>query len=320
MLKNQKILLTGASGTLGKMMARALAPHNEVWGLARYGDPAASLAAQGIGIRPVAIDLERPTFDHLPTDFTYLLHFAHTRRGAEAFPESIQINAVGPGLLMQHCRTVKAALIVSSTAVYTPNANIWHQLSERDPTGGAFAPWAPTSPVSKVSLEATARLAAEAFGVRTTIARLNTTYGPGRGMKGGGMPISDMEAVARGEAVRTFADPYPHSPIHFEDMVDQVEALLAAATVPATVVNWCGDEVVTQRQWCELAGSLSGRTPELIVGHVPGAPCGNVADATLRRSITGPCKRDFRASFESLYAMFLADHSAGDWAWSAQRT
>jgi len=309
-LKNQKILLTGATGTLGKMIGRALAPHNEVWGLARYSTPADMRTAQDIGMRPVAVDLERPMFDELPADFTYLMHFAHTRRGADAFPESIQINAVGPGLLMQHCRAVKAALIVSSTAVYTPNADVWHPLSERDPTGGAFAPWAPTSPVSKVSLEATAKVAAEAFGVRTTIARLNTTYGPGRGMKGGGMPIADMEAVARGEAVRTFADPYPHSPIHFEDMVDQIEALLAAATIPATVVNWCGDEVMTQRQWCELAGALSGRTPELIVGHVPGAPCGNVADPTLRRSITGPCKRDFKVSYEALYAAYLADTSA----------
>jgi len=309
-LKNQKILLTGATGTLGKMIGRALAPHNEVWGLARYSTPADMRTAQDIGMRPVAVDLERPMFDELPADFTYLMHFAHTRRGADAFPESIQINAVGPGLLMQHCRAVKAALIVSSTAVYTPNADVWHPLSERDPTGGAFAPWAPTSPVSKVSLEATAKVAAEAFGVRTTIARLNTTYGPGRGMKGGGMPIADMEAVARGEAVRTFADPYPHSPIHFEDMVDQIEALLAAATIPATVVNWCGDEVMTQRQWCELAGALSGRTPELIVGHVPGAPCGNVADPRLRRSITGPCKRDFKISYEALYAAYLADTSA----------
>ena len=309
-LKNQKILLTGATGTLGKMIGRALAPHNEVWGLARYSTPADMRTAQDIGMRPVAVDLERPMFDELPADFTYLMHFAHTRRGADAFPESIQINAVGPGLLMQHCRAVKAALIVSSTAVYTPTADVWHPLSERDPTGGAFAPWAPTSPVSKVSLEATAKVAAEAFGVRTTIARLNTTYGPGRGMKGGGMPIADMEAVARGEAVRTFADPYPHSPIHFEDMVDQIEALLAAATIPATVVNWCGDEVMTQRQWCELAGALSGRTPELIVGHVPGAPCGNVADPTLRRSITGPCKRDFKVSYEALYAAYLADTSA----------
>lgn len=306
MLTGEKILLTGASGTLGSMMARALAPHNEVWGLARYADPAAAEAARQAGLVPVALDLERPDFSGLPNDFTYLLHFAHTRRGADEFLESVQINAVGPGLLMQHCRKVKAALIVSSTAVYTPPADVWHLLSERDPTGGAFAPWAPSSPVSKVSLEATARLAAEAFGIRTTIARLNTTYGPGRGMKGGGMPVADLEAVVAGQPVRTFADPYPHSPIHFADMVDQLEALLDAAATPATIVNWCGDEVITQRQWCELAGSFSGRTPEILVHPVPGAPCGNAGDATRRRALTGPCRRVFAASYREIYDALVA--------------
>ena len=305
-LKDEKILLTGATGTLGSMIARALAPHNQVWGMARYADPATVDAARQAGIVPLAVDLERPDFSAVPKDFTYLLHFAHTRRGADEFVESIQINAVGPGLLMQHCRNVKAALIVSSTAVYTPALDVWHHLGERDPIGGAFAPWAPSSPVSKVSLEATARLAAEAFGIPTVIARLNSTYGPGRGMKGGGMPVADMEAVVQGQPVRTFADPYPHSPIHFADMVDQLEALLGAASIPARIVNWCGDEVVTQRQWCELAGALSGRPAELIVEAIPGAPCGNIGDPSLRRSITGPCKHSFVPSFTALYEIYAA--------------
>ena len=306
MLKNQKILLTGASGTLGSMVLRALAPYNEVWGLARYVDATKAEAVRQAGAIPVAVDLERPDLSEVPHDFSYLLHFAHTRRGADEFVESIQINAVGPGLLMQHCRNVKAALIVSSTAVYSPPPDVWQPLGERDPIGGAFAPWAPSSPVSKVSLEATTRLVAEAFGIPTIIARLNTTYGPGRGMKGGGMPVADMEAVVLGQPVHTFADPYPHSPIHFADMIDQLEPLLEAASVPAKIVNWCGDEVVTQRQWCELAGQLSGRRAEIIVNPVPGAPCGNVGDPALRRSITGPCQRSFAPSFTALYEIFAA--------------
>ena len=310
MLTDKKILITGASGTLGKMIAGALASDNEVWGLARYSDEEALREAREAGIIPVSVNLAKPDFTNLPDDFTYVLHFAHMRGGNDVFPESVAINAVGPGLLMQHCRTVAAALIVSSTAVFTPNADVWHPLSERDPIGGAFAPWAPTSPMSKVSLEATARLAAEAFGMPITIARLNTTYGPGRGMKGGGMPVADMEAVARGEVIRTFADPYPHSPIHHADMVDQLEPLLHAAAIPAVTVNWCGDEIVTQREWCELAGELSGRPPELVVGHIPSAPCGNVSDATLRRSITGPCKRSFNQSYRELYAQFVANDAS----------
>ncbi|HEY6868923.1 MAG TPA: NAD(P)-dependent oxidoreductase [Novosphingobium sp.] len=310
MLSGEKILVTGASGTLGSMVARALATGNEVWGLARYATPATVELARSAGIVPMAIDLERPDFAAVPQDFTYVLHFAHTRRGADEFVESVEINAVGPGLLMQHCRKAKAALIVSSTAVYTPPADVWHPVAERDPIGGAFAPWAPSSPVSKVSLEATARLAAEAFGLRTVIARLNTTYGPGRGMKGGGMPVADLEAVVQGQPVRTFADPYPHSPIHFADMVDQIEALLDAAAVPALIVNWCGDEVVTQRQWCELAGTWAGRVAELMVHPIPGAPCGNAGDAAGRLAITGPCRRAFVPSFRALYEAYVAELAA----------
>lgn len=305
MLSGEKVLLTGVTGTLGSMMARALAPHNEVWGMARFADPAAVAETRALGVVPLPVDLESPDLSAVPQDFTYLLHFAHTRRGADAFPEAVQINAVGPGLMMGHCRKVKAALIVSSTAVYTPPQDVWHRLGERDPIGGAFAPWGPTSPVSKVSLEATARLAAEAFGLPTTIARLNTTYGPGTGMKGG-MPVADMETVMRGQPVRTFADPYPHSPIHYADMVDQLEAMLEAAITPALTVNWCGDEVVTQRQWCELAGTFAGVEPQIVVHPLPGAPDGNAGDATLRQSITGPCTRTFAAAYREIHNALTA--------------
>ena len=51
-LAGEKILLTGATGTLGAMMARALAPHNEVWGLARYSDPMAADVARQSGLVP----------------------------------------------------------------------------------------------------------------------------------------------------------------------------------------------------------------------------------------------------------------------------
>jgi nucleoside-diphosphate-sugar epimerase len=174
--------------------------------------------------------------------------------GAGEFIPAIQVNAVGAGHVLQHCRRARAALVVSSGAVYSPrNDDVFHAFREEDDIGRAYAPWAPTSPVSKVSLEAVARFCAEGFGLRTTIVRLNVVYGPL-----GGMPVFDLDRVAAGQPVATFADPYPSNPIHADDICAQVEALLDAASIPATLVNWCGDEVVTQRQWCERAGELAG--------------------------------------------------------------
>jgi hypothetical protein len=112
------------------------------------------------------------------------------------------------------------------------------------------------------------------------------------------MPVRDMDRIVAGEALAHFGDPYPHSPIHFDDMSDQLEALFAAASPEALIVNWCGDEVITQRQWVEQAGELCGKTPAYHA--MPGAP-GNISDPALRRSLTGPCRRGFKESFAAIY-------------------
>ena len=308
MISGEKILVTGASGLVGLQLARYLARENEVWGLARYsraedrglntyagaGERAEVEAA---GVTPVRGDMLTGDFRDLPEDFTYVLHLAHTRRAADEFMAAVQANAVGAGRLLQHCRRAKAALVVSSTAVYSPPGDVFHRFTEDDDIGRAWAPWAPTSPVSKVSLEAVARFCAEAFDLPVSIMRLSTCYGPA-----GGLPVNNMDLVVAGETIRTFADPYPHSVIHFDDMTDQLEALLDAASVPANIVNWCGDEVVTQRQWCELASELSGTDYCLEVNPIPGTPNGNVGDPSRRRSITGPCKHAFAEAYSAIHA------------------
>ena len=72
-------------------------------------------------------------------------------------------------------------------------------------------------------------------------------------------------------------------------MANQVAPLLEAASVPSTIVNWCGDEVITAEDWCTLFGSLLDKTPQLVYEPVPGSQSGGAADPSLRKSITGPC-------------------------------
>jgi hypothetical protein len=85
-------------------------------------------------------------------------------------------------------------------------------------------------------------------------------------------------------------DPSPYTPIFQDDIDEQVEPLLAAAAVPATVVNWGGDEVVTVRQWTEELGRLCDTTVEVAVAEQPGSHRGMVSDPTRRRALTGPCR------------------------------
>ena len=297
MISGERILITGITGPVPIPIATMLAAENEVWGLARFTDPEVRNRLEALGITTRRVDMAKPDLSDVPDNFTYVLQCAHARMQSGEFLLATQINAIGAGHVLHHCRKAKGALIFSSCTVYSPrNDDVYRPLKEGDDIGGAAAPWAPTSCASKVSLEAVSRFCAEAFDLPTTIARAGIVYGPE-----GGMPVSDMEKVVAGETIHTFADPYPHTVIHAGDMCDQVEPMLDAASSPATIVNWVGDEVVTTREWCEQAADLAGTSFEMKVTPVPGAPASDVGDNTRRMSITGPCRRVFRRELESLF-------------------
>lgn len=161
--------------------------------------------------------------------------------------------------------------------------------SEDSPLGECNSAHTPTYSVSKISQEAAARLAARAFGVPVTIARMNASFGPN-----GGLLAMHVDALAQGRSVTTRWDPCMYSPIYEDDINMQVSALLEAATVPATIVNWGGDESVSVQEWTAYAGELMGIEASVEVEPVEGTLRGSIADTSRRMSITGPCAVDWR--------------------------
>jgi hypothetical protein len=87
--------------------------------------------------------------------------------------------------------------------------------------------------------------------------------------------------------------------------------LLDAASVPATIVNWAGDEAVTVQEWCAFAGELTGRTPSVVVKEMPGTQRGSIADVTRRSAITGPCSVPWREGLRRAIATRHPDAVAG---------
>ena len=285
MLRDQKILLTGPAGQIGLPLAEYLSRENEVWGIARFGDPDARRRVEDLGVTTRAVDLGSGAFGDLPTDFTHLVHLAAELGPSTDTDRAIRVNAEGTGLLLRHCRRLQAALVMSTSSVYRPDDDPWHAFVETDPLGGAVTPWSPTYAVSKLAQEAVARECARGLGVPVVIARMNASYGPN-----GGLPVQHLAAVRAGRPVVARWDPSPYTPIFQDDIDEQVEPLLAAAAVPATVVNWGGDEVVTVRQWTEELGRLCDTTVEVAVAEQPGSHRGMVSDPTRRRALTGPCR------------------------------
>jgi len=294
-LHGEKILVTGPAGQISLPLARSLAGDNEVWGIGRFGDPGSREAVEAAGVTTRVCDLATGDFGDLPRDFTYLLHLATFRRGGLDYDGAMRVNAEGTALVLEHCRAVRAALVMSTAEIYKPNADPWHAYRETDPLGDVNSQFDPTYSVSKIAEEAVARAWARTAGVPVVIARMNASYGPN-----GGLPAYHLDFIVSGATVHLRWDPIPYSPIHQDDINAQTEAMLAAASVPATVVNWGGDEAVPAREWCAYFGELTGIEPRIEVKELPGTLRGVVLDPTARQAITGACTVGWRDGMRRL--------------------
>ncbi|MHB8463629.1 MAG: NAD-dependent epimerase/dehydratase family protein [Acidimicrobiales bacterium] len=304
MISGEKILVTGASAEVALPLVRFLSTRNEVWGAARFADPNTRQKVEAAGARPVAIDVAEGDLSTLPTDFTYVLHLAYYRGGADDFDGAMRVNGEGTGRVLQHCRSAKAALVMSSSGIYAPHEDPWYFPKEEEAIGGANVPWSPTSGTSKIAQEAVARFCAHAFALPVVIPRLNTVYGEHSPIY---LPNMHMDAIVAGREVTVRWDPMTHTPIHTDEMCNQLEAILDAASCPATVVNWGGDEAVTTQDWCRLAGSFAGTDVKLKLQPVPNTTRSAASDQTKRAAITGPSKIVFAEAYRRI---FEARHGA----------
>jgi nucleoside-diphosphate-sugar epimerase len=304
MLSGDKILITGPAGRIAYGLARSLAVDNEVWGIARFGDPATREKVEALGVTTRALDIAEGDFGDLPADFTYLLHIA-ADFSADDYDRALRVNAEATGFVLEHCRNAKAALVMSTVSTYKPHPDPWHLFREDDPLGDAMAPPSAPYSVSKIAQEAVARFCARSLGLPVTIARMGAAYSDQ-----GGLPAWHLDAVAAGEPVLTRWDPMVYAPIHDDDICAQLHPLLDAATVPATIVNWTGDEAVSVQEWSAYFGELLGVEPTIVVDEIPGASRGSASDVTKRRAITGPCRVGWRDGFRRMAEHFYPDRIA----------
>ncbi len=251
-LEGATIVVTGVTGQVAEPVALALARANHVVGAARFRDQAARDRLEAGGVRCVPIDLVAGDVGGLPADAEYVLNFAVAK--SNDWEADLDANVGGLALLAEHHRAARGFLHCSTTAVYKPMGH--HVFAEGDPLGDNHAVWPflRTYSIGKIAAEATARWAARRFGLPTVIARLSVPYG-----NRGGWPAVHLEMLRNGSAIPVHSDaPSVYHPIHEDDIVAMVPRLLAVAAVPATVVNWGGDEAVSIEDWCGELAALTG--------------------------------------------------------------
>jgi nucleoside-diphosphate-sugar epimerase len=293
-MRGSKILITGPTGQVATPIARALAADNEVWGIARFSDASARAGLETAGIRCETVNLARGDFSALPTDFDYVLNLAVAKSGN--WEKDLGANAESVGLLMAHCRTAKAFLHCSSTGVYDPPDD--EPRTESAALGDNHKMMLPTYSISKIAGEVVARTMARALNLPTTIARLNVPYGDN-----GGWPFFHMEMMLAGIPIPIPpGGPARYNPIHEDDIIATIPKLLEVASVPATTVNWAGEDTVSMQEWCAYLGSLVGREPTFEESN--SALHGVPTDVTRMHELIGSATVDWRDGMRRMAAKF----------------
>ncbi len=248
-LADKRILVTGITGMVAGPMAAKLARDNTVFGAARFADPAQREAHEAAGISTIRVDLELGELDEVPDDLDYVLHFAVAK--TNHFGRDLTANAEGAANLMERCKDVTAFFHCSSGGVYQEHEH--DHLTEDAALGDSHrAAGMESYSISKIAAETLVQFTAKRLDIPTVIARLSVPYGDTFGW-----PFFHLMMLEYGMAIPVHPDaPSQYNPLHLDDIVGSLPTLLGAASTPATVVNWGGDEIVSVEQWCALIGEI----------------------------------------------------------------
>jgi nucleoside-diphosphate-sugar epimerase len=124
-IADEKILITGVSGTIGAALAHHLAPTTrcgaspaspgrDTRDKEAYTAVATPPPSRALSIRrrskprasPCAPSISRvATSARCPSDFTYVVHLAWMRADLAQLEDALRANVEGAGLVLQHCRT-----------------------------------------------------------------------------------------------------------------------------------------------------------------------------------------------------------------------
>lgn len=101
-------------------------------------------------------------------------------------------------------------------------------------------------------------------------------------------------------------------PLHTDDLVEQVPRLWEAATVPAVLTNWGGDEAVGMTDCVRYLEELTGVEARLVPSEVTRETYR--FDPTRRLELTGPCKvgwrEGIRRTVEAMYPEYATTRGA----------
>ncbi|MBV9817441.1 MAG: NAD(P)-dependent oxidoreductase [Solirubrobacterales bacterium] len=258
------LLLTGATGFLGRALLPLLAQRDDVVALHRPGTdppdvghldgghPDGAAPPEAGRVRWVAQDLAAPLSEQLPARIDGVLHVAQSRRYRE-FPDGaldvMDVNTMATTRLLDYCRRAGGATFVYASTGAVSGAGR-KAIREDDPPapGNLYA-------ISKHAGEQVVAQYRPLFCAHSL--RYFFIYGPGQ--EGMMMP-GIIGRVASGQEVQLAgADGISLNPVYAGDAARATAAALELDE--SATINVAGPETVSIRQIAEIIGGEAGKAP-----------------------------------------------------------
>jgi UDP-glucuronate 4-epimerase len=295
-VEGRRILVTGPAGHLTLPIVRALAPANEVWGLARFSRPEDISLLEGLGVRCLRRDIANDALDDLPRDLDYVFHAgAMVAMGSEEdMAYTFAVNVQGTGRLLERCRGVKGFVFCSTGGVYAKQGR---PVREDDDYGAPI----PAYSLSKIAAEQLVRFLAPRLEIPTIILRIGAVYGPDASG-----PMVRIRRMLRGKEVWVNPEePRAASVMWVDDAVRLAIVALEKGQIPPITVNFAGDDPVSIEDYCRFAGRQLGVEPTF--RYTDETYPANQMDTTLMHEVLGRCEIGWQEGFRRLLAACFPD-------------
>lgn len=275
-MQNQKILITGATGQIGRGLAHVLAKHNEVHALARFSNRDRVLDLKRKAAQLWTVDMGRDKPSLLPTDFDVIFHMAVGWSGDDTLTaqnESFHLSCDFVAELMRRNRA--ATFVLGSTgSIYQLTADLCRE--DETPLQGRS-----TYETSKIAMSHQARWLAETFGHKVAEMRYWYPFAPYQAHP-------KVDQLLRGEFGKRNSSTV-HQRTYIANHIEKTIAAAAHAGDPPQVFNSATDENLTYAQLAVI-GARVGKVwldaDSIPPGQEPGP--GHTADTEKMVRLLGP--------------------------------
>jgi UDP-glucose 4-epimerase len=258
-----QILVTGASGFIGRHVVAELTAAGHQLTTLHRGDPLSEIEAGGPSPRHFRLDVLSGEARQAATRADAIVHLAGRGDVQASYREPFEynwLNALGTLNVLEGARSRQAHVVLASTQrVYQPAER---PIREDAPLGPAD-PYA----YSKLVAEQWCRMFAEQLDTPTTVVRLFSVYGPGQvGQGTSGVVSIFLDRARRGEPLTVHAD-QQRDLTWVGDVAQGIRRAVESppsAQRPARVFNLATGVGTTLHQLAELVCAAVGSRSEIV--------------------------------------------------------